>query len=166
MEIQLEMRILVVYGTRFGNTERIARAIAEGLSSRSTVQTLSLDEASESAISEADLLVIGGPTENHRLTTPVKRFLEQLQPGALRSVSVAAFDTRYRKPRWYSGSAAGGISRMLRRAEALELVPPESFFVRGRPAELEHGERERARAWADALAEKLEVTRATASSTH
>jgi len=155
------MNSLVIYGTRFGNTEKISRAIAEELRSSGAVKSLLIEEVDDSSVKGADLLVIGGPTENHRLTAPMKQFLESFQPGALESVAAVAFDTRYRKPRWYSGSAAGGISKLLRRAGAREVIPQESFFVRGQPAELEWGELERATAWGKALAEKVEAAQAT-----
>jgi hypothetical protein len=41
----------------------------------------------------------------------------------------AAFDTRFGKPRWLTGSSALRIARRLRRSGWLLVAPPECFFV-------------------------------------
>jgi hypothetical protein len=55
---------------------------------------------------------------------------------------------------------------MLQRAGASTFMPQESFFVRGRPAELERGELERANAWGKKVAEKVQAAKATVPPPH
>lgn len=145
------MHSIVVYGSRSGNTERIATTIAEALQPMGTVRLIPVDEAPAVLEERVDLVVVGGPTEGHTVTQPVVQFFERLAPGAFKGAAAAAFDTRLRMPRWLSGSAAAGIGRRLRRAGARVIAPEESFFVTKQPT-LEPGEMERAAAWAASLA--------------
>lgn len=136
------MEIAVVYGSRSGNTRRIAEAIVEALRPAGRVRLM----AAESAVVDAgtDLLVVGGPTEGHGMTPPLTEFLDRLD--RLPDLRAAAFDTRLSWPRWLSGSAARQIAAGLKEAGATLIVPPESFLVTTGP-ELCAGELERAARW-------------------
>ena len=72
-------------------------------------------------------------------------------PAPLRGIPAACFDTRYRGPVLLMGSAAAGAAKVLARAGAEVVAPPESFFIARRgPMELqqlEPGEIERAEQW-------------------
>jgi flavodoxin len=146
------MNSLVIFGSRSGNTERIAAAIAEALKSNGPVRLAAVDESPQTLSAGVDLLVVGGPTEGHGMTAPVANYLRRLEPGTLGTTRVAAFDTRLRWPGWLAGSAAVGIMRRLRAAGGIEVSDPQSFFVGGKPPTLEPGELERAGAWGAALA--------------
>jgi flavodoxin len=158
------MQSLVIYGTRTGNTQTIAEAIAAGLRPHGPVQVLPADEALPTLPEGTDLVVIGGPTEGHGMTEPLKHFLDQLAPGSLGGVAAAGFDTRLRWPRWLSGSAALGITKRLRAAGARVIAPAESFIVTTKPVALEPGEAERATAWATLLAASVAASQATTTS--
>ena len=56
------MKALLVYESLFGNTEQVARAVAEGLSRRLPVQTLEVGSAPLTLGSDIGLVVVGGPT--------------------------------------------------------------------------------------------------------
>jgi hypothetical protein len=56
------MKALLVYESLFGNTEQIARAVAEGLSRRLPVQMLDVGSAPLILGSDIGLVVVGGPT--------------------------------------------------------------------------------------------------------
>ena len=159
------MKSIVVYASHAGNTRTIAEAIAGELASRGTVQLLAADAASASVLDGADLLVIGSPTEGHRMIAPVAHLLDRLGPTGLRGLAVATFDTRLRWPRWLAGSAGNDLAHRLRAAGARVIVPAESFFVTTEPL-LEPGESERASAWAATLSAAVEQgTPVTASDT-
>ena len=145
------MKALVIYDSRFGNTEQVARAIGDTLSDRFAVQVIPAAEA-VLLTSDTDLLVIGGPTHGHGMSAGMKALLAGLGHGTLAGLPAAAFDTRFQMPRWLSGSAADVIAKRLRKAGCDLVMPPESFFVaRGQEGPLLAGERERAGAWARAL---------------
>jgi hypothetical protein len=115
------------------------------------VQVVAIDEAATLVPAGIGLVVVGGPTEGHRMTPQVALFLKRLQPGALTGIAVAAFDTRLRWPRWLSGSAATGILEELRVAGGSPVAAPESFFVHGKEPQLEPGELNRAATWGASL---------------
>ncbi len=172
------MDAIVVYESVFGNTRAIAEAVAEGLGSASV---LPVHEAAKRPGS-VDLLVVGGPTHMHGLSTARSRYIAaegvhedgagHVEPGAteepgLRSwlrdlpasaaQHVAAFDTRLDKSPWVTGVAARGIARRLRR-RGLDVVGTASFVVEDTDGPLEEGELERARAWGRELALSLTAT--------
>jgi flavodoxin len=145
------MHSLVVYASTSGNTRAIAEAMAEALSGRGPVDLRRADDLA-ATVPDADLVLIGGPTEGHGMTPPMKRLLDRLPASSWDGRSVATFDTRLRWPRFLSGSAAADISARLTDAGARPVAEPESFLVSMKPA-LEPGERERAAAWAIAMAD-------------
>ncbi len=148
------MRALVIYGTRYGNTAKVAEAIGDGLKTVAGVDVMSIDQALPAHVVAADLVVVGGPTEAHGVTPPLKEFLRGMR-GAFEGKHVAAFDTRLAAARLLTGSAAAGIAGALRKAGANVLEPEESFLVRGKEPQLEAGEVARALAWGRELALRM-----------
>lgn len=142
------MNAIIIYDSKFGNTERIAKAIGHALEHEFDLSVHSVDEQPTLPVG-LELLVIGGPTHAHGLSQPMRTFLQDISAGELRDVMVLAFDTRFRMPKFISGTAAAKIAGALRRKGAKLIMPPESFFVsrtEGHP--LEVGEEARAIAWA------------------
>jgi len=123
------MKSIVVYASRFGNTRKLAEAIADELQTSGSVRLVAADEASPVLLKETDLLVIGCPTEGHRMMEPVSRFFERIGPTALHGMAAVAFDTRLGWPPWLLGSAAAEITKRLRAASARQVLPSESFLV-------------------------------------
>ncbi len=148
------MKALVIYGTRYGNTQKIAEAVGEGLRSEFFVEVLPVDGVTPAQVTAADLLVIGGPTEAHGMTQGLKSFVDGMS-FALDGKPVAAFDTRIGVARIFSGSAATGIEAHLRRAGAKVIADEGSFIVKGKQPELEAGELDRAQAWGKDLAVRI-----------
>jgi len=161
------MNAVVVYESVYGNTRVVAEAIAEALGGASV---LPVHEAAGRA-EEADLLVVGGPTHMHGLTTTRSRQIAASaanedggvavepsateQPGLRQwlhelpdrhGARAAAFDTRLDRSPWLTGVASRGIAKRLRR-HGYEVVASESFVVEDSEGPLEEGELERARDW-------------------
>ena len=171
------MRALVVYESMFGNTQKIAEAVAEGLAGRFGVATLEVGDAPAVLPDDVGLLVVGGPTHAFGLSRPstrqsaadqaerpvvspglgVREWLDALQYRS-GGVVAAAFDTKVSRPR-LPGSAARAATKRLRRIGFAIAAPAETFYVAGTPGPLLPGEDERARRWAEALGSKLSVAR-------
>ena len=176
------MRVLVVYESMFGNTRRVAEAIAAGLGDAAEVEVVRAADAGSTDPGTADLLVVGAPTHVHGLPRPTSRTgapaqAEKsggdlvLEPGADRAVGVrewldslddlpvrgAAFDTRVDGPTAFTGRASKGIAKRLGALGVDPLVPAESFCVDKRTV-LVPGELERARAWGGQLAAAMAGT--------
>jgi flavodoxin len=152
------MQTLVIYDSKFGNTEKIAEAIGRGIGSVSDVRVTSTAEAAgvnESIAARPDLVLVGGPTQNHGPSAGLRRFVNNL-PTALRGVPAACFDTRYRGPVLLMGSAAASAAKTLAKRGAKLVAPSESFFIVRHGAmeqqALEQGEITRAEAWGQVIA--------------
>ncbi|HEX8034274.1 MAG TPA: flavodoxin domain-containing protein [Ktedonobacterales bacterium] len=151
------MNTLIVYDSQYGNTERIAQALAGILREYGQVQAMRVDPAQPIDLQGTKLLIIGSPTQGWRSTPAMQSFLKRLSREQLRGVAVAAFDTRFQKPRWLTGSAATHIAKAFQRIGISPLVPPESFFVDGKEGPLLAGEQDRAATWARMLDKMVEA---------
>jgi flavodoxin len=154
------VKALVIFDSTYGNTEKIARAIAGAIAASVEVKAIRVGEASLSDLESVDLLVVGSPTQGGRPTPAMQRFLSSIPPDALRNVSVSSFDTRVSvKGRGFGvrllvgafGYAAGRIAESLRGKGGRLAAPPEGFVVEGNEGPLKEGEVERAAAWARGL---------------
>lgn len=148
------MLALIVYDTKFGNTEKIAEAVGRGAGTAGSVRVIDVAEAARPLAQQPDLLLVGGPTQRHGLSPALRGFIDAL-PRNLMGVPTASFDTRYRGATLLMGSAAADAAKRLRKAGGRVVAPPESFFIaRGGPPEsqeLEAGELERAERWGRAV---------------
>ena len=86
------MKTVVVYDSVFGNTEQVARRIAEALPG--TVKLVKVGGASPQELNGADMLIVGSPTVGGRATRPMQEFLELIPKSVAEKVRLAAFDTR------------------------------------------------------------------------
>ncbi len=152
------MKALVIYDSVFGNTEKIARAIAESLGSLAHVEILRADQVVPEQLTGIDLLVVGSPTRGFRPTEAVTGLLKRIQPKTLKGVKVAAFDTRFNADELDSaglrflvktgGYAAKRIADQLKKVGGNLILPPEGFYVEDTEGPLKAGEIERASRWA------------------
>lgn len=143
------MNALVVYDTQYGNTERIAQAIANTLRAFGQAQAVRVDPAHPVSFHGVNLLIVGCPTQGFRPTPAMQSFLGNVSSQSLSDLAVACFDTRFRGFLW-KNSAAPRMARLLRTMGVEPLVAPESFFVKAMKKEgpLLAGEVERAASWA------------------
>lgn len=146
------MKTLVVYDSFYGNTEKIARAIAGAIAGE--VKVLRPGEASPTDLKSVDLLIVGSPTQGGRPTKAILDFLNKLPEPAVKGINVAAFDTRLStKLVGIFGYGAGKIADSLKKKGGTLILPPEAFFVKSKEGPLKDGELERAAAWAKRILE-------------
>ena len=149
------MRTLIVYFSKFGNTRRLAEAMAETMRQAGDARVVDIDRLATSDFEGVDLVVMGSPT--HAFTVPAG--------GPHRPGVVAAGDSRRQirgrfRHHGQALAAAGfpGLARLLGHLTRLggqPIAKPETFFVRTRNPQktgeidlLLAGELERARKWA------------------
>lgn len=156
------MRVLIVYGSQFGTTERLAREMGDAIAALHEVDVMSAHEAQDLSGSGVHLLVVGAPTQfkGHRLL--VRGFLKHLQRQGFTGCAAAAFDTRAHGDRGETGSAAESIALLLSGAGCNLLVPAESFLVEGMRGPLDAGELDRARMWITGLVRSVHPVLVTA----
>jgi flavodoxin len=141
------MKALVLYDSTYGNTEKVAQAIAEGLGGAARV--LHVKQATAAELQGTDLLVVGSPTVGFNALPPVRSWLDSLPASALAGKRVAAFDTRIHMPRWvfFARYAAPLLAGRLRKLGGKLIGKPDGFFVVDREGPLAEGEVARARTW-------------------
>ena len=89
------MKSLVVYDSQYGNTQKVAKVIADRLAQFGTAHAIHVDEVQPGDLRGINLLVAGSPTQQLSATTPMKHWLNSLPAGSLAGVRAAAFDTRF-----------------------------------------------------------------------
>jgi hypothetical protein len=168
------MRALVVYESMYGNTHVVAGQIADGLRGTHEVTLVPVARATPELLDAADLLVVGGPTHMHGMSSASSRKMAAktagkqdsalaLDPDASgpglrdwlavigrRPGLAAAFDTRLTGMPWATGRASRAIGSLLRRHGYRLVDAPESFLVSKQNTLLD-GESARARSWGAAV---------------
>jgi hypothetical protein len=168
------MKALVVYESMYGNTAAVGEAIAASLQAGGLdAEVGPVTTIDPTRAAEVDLLVVGGPTHIHGLSSAKSRqtaasdeknafaeptlapglrtWLKELAPGVGRHA--VAFDTRLDKPVVFTGSAAKGIARRLKGCGFSLVAEPQSFLVSTENSLLDD-ELGHAAAWGSKVAEQ------------
>lgn len=154
------MNILIVYFSKFGNTRKVAEAIAERMKAGGSVRLISSDQLTGSDLAQVDLVVMGSPTHRMNLPEAVRPVFDALPRRVLPGTPVAAFDTSYKMSWWLTHfTAAPRLSKKLRKLGGKQVVPPETFHVMEKEGPLYEGELERASHWADSIIARLDGRR-------
>lgn len=168
------MEVLVIFETMFGNTARVARAIADGFAAGAHVTVTDVVDAPAEVPPQVDVVVVGGPTHVFSMSRAstrrdavqrgaagtdlgggIRDWLEGLPQGGHPQAFVG-FDTRVDLP-LLPGAASRSATRIARRL-GFTVTDPESFLVEGYEGPLVEGELDRARAWGEKLAIQLAET--------
>jgi flavodoxin I len=154
------MKTMVIYDSVFGNTEKIAKAIGEGV----VAQVVQVNSVKSEDLAGVELLLVGSPTRGFRPTDGMKKFLKELPSGSLKGVKVGGFDTRMdvdevdNKVLTFMekifGYAAEPIVKALVQKGGRQIIPPAGFIVKASEGPLRDGELERAREWGKEAAKK------------
>jgi len=164
------VKAVVVYESLWGNTAKVASAIAEGIGSGA--KAMSTREATPEMVAGADLIVAGSPVFAFKMSSDKMRESIRKNPGPAPappdlshpsmaswldslpegSAAAAAFDTEARGP---FGKAAPTIARSFEAAGYRLIGKPTGFYVSGKYGPLRDGELDRAREWGRELAAAL-----------
>jgi len=166
-----KIRALVAYESMFGNTERVAQAVAAGLGLED-IETTVVDVSDPSPVDvrDVDLLVVGAPTHAFSLSRPSTRTEALNQGGRNTAVATgmrewlealphdwtpplaAAFDTRASKVRYLPACASRRAAHLLGQHGCRMVAPPAGFLVQDVQGPLESRQVDRAIAWARQVA--------------
>jgi flavodoxin len=163
------MKGLIVYDSMYGNTEKIALAIGEGLGKSEAITVKRVGEVKPEQFTGLDLLIIGSPTQRFQPTPAISDLLKGLPSNGLKGIRVTAFDTRLTEE-WInkmpvlaffvrlfnqSAYAAKGMADKLKKKGGELIVPAEGFYVEDTEGPLVPGELEQATAWAKKISAAL-----------
>ncbi len=70
-------KLLVVYDSQTGNTEKMANAVVEGAKSVPGVEVVLKYHVRPEELEEASAIIFGSPTYHHDMTLPIKHILEE-----------------------------------------------------------------------------------------
>lgn len=133
-------RGVVIYDSKFGNTEKIARSLAGGLrmAGLDTV-CINTNDVQIDSLKNYDFIAIGAPTQMFTASRPMKDFLLKLGGvQGLKGKYAFAFDTKFASR--LAGSASKYIEKTLKDL-GLEIVRPrQSAIVDKTEGPLEGGE--------------------------
>ena len=148
-------KMLVIYDSVFGNTEKIAQAIGEALGEATVKNVTNVDPIDLEGL---EILFVGSPTRAFQPTPATKSFLKEFAKKDLTGVKAAAFDTRIPIEQADSGFlrtmiklfgyADKKIAKQLSKTGAVLALESEGFGVTGTEGPLGEGELERAKPWA------------------
>lgn len=155
------MKTLVLYDSKFGNTQKVAQHIGDALGEKSDVSVLHIDTIQPHQLGDVSLLVVGSPTHAFRPTPALQTFLKGIPAGGLKGVRTAAFDTRISPDDCDNrllaiamklfGFAAKPIATLLQKKGGTAAGKPDGFYVNDKEGPLKAGELERAAVWARQL---------------
>jgi len=155
------MKTLIVYFSKFGNTRRLAEAIAEVTKQAGETHAISIDQLAASSFEGVDLVVMGSPTHGFTVPQEVRSVLGSLPQGILAGKSVAAFDTTVKPWPLRLMRASPKLLRQLHGLGGKPVAPPQTFYVQTRNLQktgeidlLLEGEIDRARQWAGKIVEQ------------
>jgi flavodoxin len=154
------MKALVIYDSLYGNTEKIAKAIADAVGG----EAKPAGKVDLSELKGLYLLIVGSPTHGGKPSPGMQEFLNKIPANALNNVKVAAFDTRFEKSEHGIGLrllmavinfAAPRIAKALESKGGKLVGEPEGFIVSGKEGPLNEGELDRASSWAKEILNKV-----------
>jgi len=128
-------KLLVLYDSQTGNTEKMADAVAEGARSVANVEVIVKYFARPEELAEASAIVFGSPTYYHDMTLPIKQMLEEAAKARihLEGKIGAAFGSY-----GWSGEAPQLILEILRNRFGMKTVEPGlTVIYTPSPAKLE-----------------------------
>jgi flavodoxin len=166
----MTMKAFVIYDSMYGNTEKIAQAVGQGLTGE--IKVVRVGEINPTDLKICDLLILGSPVHGGRATPALDAFIKQLPANSLEGVSIAAFDTRFEYEDQGVGLrilmsvirfAAPRIAKEMVKKGGILIAEPEGFIVENKEGPLKQGELERATRWAAQLSLAKKVSAPTAS---
>ena len=147
------MKHLIIYDSQYGNTGKVAEAIAQSLPQAQAIQ---VNAVTKQDLKNLETLVVGSPTQGGRPTQAIQTFIDQLPAKALNQVKVAAFDTgfKYEDQNFALkllikaiGYAAPKIAQSLQAKGGKLMLQPKTFIVTGKEGPLASGELALAAKW-------------------
>jgi len=148
------LKILILYDTFYGNTEKLAYAIASALHEKNDVKVLKIKDFENEMLNGIELLIIGSPNKLCQPTRSILKTLRNMDVSLLKGLKYFIYDTRINNKKIKPGfirslfinanHSSKKIARILDKKGAEMYNPPEGFYINGLTGPLLNGELERA----------------------
>jgi len=114
-------KLLIVYDSQTGNTEKMAEAVAEGAKTVANVEVIIKYYARPEELTEADAIILGSPTYYHDMTLPIKQMFQEAAKAniQLQGKIGAAFGSY-----GWSGEAPDLILEILKNRFGMKTIAP------------------------------------------
>ena len=150
-------KVLVVFDTTYGNTEKLGREVAAGIeeSGLAECKVINIADVETEDISIYDGVLFGGPIHAFRATRGIKNAVNKAAKKGLDGKVVSSFDT-YQSPS-HEGKAAKQITdQIAKKAKGAKVITPGlSSLVLDRVGPLKDDEPEKAREFGKKFALEL-----------
>ena len=152
-------KVLVVFDTKFGNTEKLGREIASGIeeSGLAECKVINIKDVEAEDISVYDGVLFGGPIHAFRATRGIKNAVKKATKMGLDGKLVASFDTY--QASGHKGKAAKQIEDLLKKkAKGAKIFSPGlTALVLDRKGPLKDDEPAKAREFGQRFAQELVI---------
>jgi flavodoxin len=88
------MKTIIVYDSVFGNTEKIAKTMAQSIENQCEIKITHINQLQLKDLQDINLLIIGSPTRGFEPTKPIAEALRKIKVKDYPFLMVAVFDTR------------------------------------------------------------------------
>jgi flavodoxin len=150
-------KVLVVFDSNYGNTEKLGREIAAGIDESGLAESkvINIDDVESEDLSVFDGALFGSPIHAFRATRGIKGAVKTAAKKGLKAKLVASFDT-YQAP-GHVGKAAGQIEGELKkRIKGAKIISPGlSALVLDRKGPLKDDELPKAHEFGKKFAQEL-----------
>ncbi len=153
------MNALVAYDSLFGNTEKLATAIYDQLSTKYSTKIKKVSDLTLEDLKSIELLVFGTPTHGGWFTDNIKNFLKNTNKKSFKEIRVATFDTSIpqeghgfitkRLIKVFGNAAPRLLNALVKRGGVK--IESQTFWVTGKEGPLKEGSIEEASKWASSF---------------
>jgi flavorubredoxin len=137
------MNAIILYDTKYGNTEIIAKAIGNGMTEEGFDEVVIQNggKTTHDELLEKDIWIFGSPTHKGTTSSHFKKLLKWVRADTIPDTRGFAFETRL-------GDSEGGAAQVIQHAMAgsgiVLIHETTSFVVEAKQGPLSPGEEERA----------------------
>lgn len=115
---------VVVYDSVYGNTELVAKMIADALEARGHSAVLVRAKDALGSAVEGDVLFMGSPTRMGAMTGKMRKFLKRVDAARWSGKPAAAFDTEMQDVIEKDGASAAAKIHDLARSRGIKVYTP------------------------------------------
>jgi flavodoxin len=152
-------KVLVVFDSSFGNTEKLGREIAAGIEETGLAEckVINIDDVGSEDLTVYDGALFGSPIHAFRATRGIKGAVKKAGKKGLQAKLLASFDTY--QAAGHVGKAAKQIEDELKKriSGSKVMSPGLTALVLGREGPLKDGELPKAREFGKKFAQELEA---------